>query len=80
MRRRDEYSSLKKGLRRRVRKSRQKEAGGAADAGLMQIEWSEGGCRDGFADHVIEVLTAAAPPSAPTQETVGRNARGRVGS
>ena len=27
----------------RVRKSRQKEAAGAADAGLMQIEWSEGG-------------------------------------
>ena len=26
---------------RRVRKSRQKEAAGAADAGLMQIEWSE---------------------------------------
>jgi hypothetical protein len=28
---------------RRVRKSRQKEAAGAADAGPMQIEWSEGG-------------------------------------
>ena len=28
--------------RARVRKSRQKEAAGAADAGLMQIEWSEG--------------------------------------
>jgi hypothetical protein len=26
----------------RVRKSRQKEAAGAADAGLMQIEWSGG--------------------------------------
>jgi hypothetical protein len=26
----------------RVRKSRQKEAAGAADAGLMQIEWGEG--------------------------------------
>ena len=26
----------------RVGKSRQKEAAGAADAGLMQIEWSEG--------------------------------------
>ena len=26
---------------RRVRKSRQKEAADAADAGLMQIEWSE---------------------------------------
>ena len=26
-----------------LRKSRQKEAAGAADAGLMQIEWSERG-------------------------------------
>ena len=42
-RRRDECSRLKKGVRRRVRKSRQKEAAGAADAGLMQIEWREGG-------------------------------------
>ena len=40
-RRRDECSRLKEGLRRRVRKSRQKEAAGAADAGLMQIECSE---------------------------------------
>ena len=30
-------------MRRRVRKSRQKEAAGAADAGVMQIEWSERG-------------------------------------
>jgi hypothetical protein len=44
-RRRDECSRLKEGERRRVRKSRQKEAAGAADAGLMQIEWSEEGCR-----------------------------------
>ena len=28
-------------MRRRVRKSRQKEAAGAADGGLMEIEWSE---------------------------------------
>ncbi len=28
---------------RRVRKSRQKEAAGAVDAGLMQIEWSRAG-------------------------------------
>ena len=34
---------LKEGVRRRVRKSRQKEAAGAADAGLMQIEWGEEG-------------------------------------
>ena len=40
-RRRDEYSKLQEGVRRRVRKSRQKEAAGA-DAGLMEIEWSEG--------------------------------------
>src|SRR6266700_281506 len=42
-RRRDKCSRLKEGVRRRVRKSRQKEAAGAADAGLMQIEWSERG-------------------------------------
>ncbi len=42
-RRRDERLSLKEGVRRRVRKSRQKEAIRAADAGLMQIEWDEGG-------------------------------------
>jgi len=29
-------------VRGRVRKRRQKEAAGAADAALMQIEWSEG--------------------------------------
>jgi hypothetical protein len=40
-RRRDECSRLKESVRRRVRKSRQKEAAGAADAGPMQIEWSE---------------------------------------
>jgi hypothetical protein len=31
-----------RGLGARVRKSRQKEAAGAADAGHMQIEWREG--------------------------------------
>jgi hypothetical protein len=40
-RRRDECSRLQEGVRRRVRKSRQKEAAGAADGGLMQIEWSK---------------------------------------
>ena len=39
-RRRDDAKS-EKTRRRRVRKSRQKEAAGAADAGPMQIEWSE---------------------------------------
>jgi hypothetical protein len=33
--------NAEKGVRRRVRKSRQKEAAGAVDAGLMQIECSE---------------------------------------
>jgi len=42
-RRRDECSRLQESVGRRVRKSRQKEAAGAADAGLMQIEWGEGG-------------------------------------
>jgi hypothetical protein len=42
-RRRDECGRLKESVGRRVRKSRQKEAAGAADAGLMQIEWSERG-------------------------------------
>jgi hypothetical protein len=44
-RRWDECSSLKEGGRRRVRKSRQKEAAGPADAEPMQIAWSEGGCK-----------------------------------
>jgi hypothetical protein len=44
-RRRDECSRLREGVRRRVRKSRQKEAAGAAGAGLMQIEWRERGWR-----------------------------------
>jgi hypothetical protein len=35
-------SGAKQRMGARVRKSRQKEAAGAADAGLMQIEWSEG--------------------------------------
>ena len=39
----DECARLKEGLRRRVRKSHQKEATGAADADLMQIEWGERG-------------------------------------
>jgi len=37
-----EQSGAEQRIGARVRKSRQKEAGGAADAGLMQIEWSEG--------------------------------------
>jgi len=40
-RRRDECGRLKESVGRRVRKSRRKEAAGAADAGPMQIEWSE---------------------------------------
>jgi hypothetical protein len=37
-----EQSGAEQRIGARVRRSRQKEAGGAADAGLMQIEWSEG--------------------------------------
>ncbi len=37
-----EQSGAEQRVGARVRKSRQKEAAGAADAGLMQIEWSEG--------------------------------------
>ena len=37
-----ELSGAEQRVGARVRKSRQKEAAGAADAGLMQIEWSEG--------------------------------------
>jgi hypothetical protein len=36
-----EQSGAEQRIGARVRKSRQKEAAGAADAGLMQIEWSE---------------------------------------
>src|SRR3989454_11761462 len=37
-----EQSGAEQRIGARVRKSRQKEAAGAADAGLMEIEWSEG--------------------------------------
>jgi hypothetical protein len=37
-----ELSGAEQWVGARVRKSRQKEAAGAADAGVMQIEWSEG--------------------------------------
>jgi len=37
-----ELSGAEQRIGARVRKSRQKEAAGTADAGLMQIEWSEG--------------------------------------
>ncbi|PYX12537.1 MAG: hypothetical protein DMG84_21495 [Acidobacteria bacterium] len=36
-----ELSGAEQRVGARVRKSRQKEAAGAADAGLMQIEWGE---------------------------------------
>ena len=37
-----EQSGAEQKVGARGRKSRQKEAAGAADAGLMQIEWSKG--------------------------------------
>ena len=39
---RDELVGAEQKIGARVRKSRQKEAAAAADAGLMQIEWSKG--------------------------------------
>ena len=37
-----ELSGAEQRMGARVRKSHQKEAAGAGDAGLMQIQWSEG--------------------------------------
>ena len=53
-------------MRRRVRKSRQKEAAGAADAGLMQIEWSKA---EGLKLAVV-VKTAGVAAGAPVQRRV----------
>jgi hypothetical protein len=50
----------------RVRKSRQKEAAGAADAGVMQIEWSEG-----------EVLKLVGVDT-EAEEEVGEHVGGRI--
>jgi len=36
--------------------------------------------RDGLANHVLNVLTAAVPPCVPVQQSVGRNAVDRVRS
>src|SRR5215470_14969829 len=55
---------LREGVRRRVRKSRQKEAAGAADAGLMQIEWGERGV-----SKFLGVVRAAAVPGGAAVRT-----------
>jgi len=68
-------AQLKESVRRRVRKSRQKEAAGAADAGLMQIEWSEAeGLKLGG---VVKAAGVAA--SAPVQRGVEGRSEPRRG-
>ncbi len=53
----------------RVRKSRQKEAAGAADAGLMQIEWSEG--------EVLKLAGVGTEAEEEVRERVGARIDGR---
>ena len=52
----------------RVRKSRQKEAAGAADAVLMQIEWSEG--------EVLKSAGVSTEAEVEVLESVGRRMDG----
>jgi hypothetical protein len=58
-----------KGLGARVRKSRQKEAAGAADAGLMQIEWSE--------EEVLKLAGVGTEAEKEVGESVGGGVDGR---
>jgi len=67
-RRRDECAMLKEGVRRRVRKSRQKEAGGAADAGLMQIEWTERGVLQSLRLGLRTILSGGTHLAAPLMQ------------
>jgi hypothetical protein len=53
----------------RVRKSRQKEAAGAADAGLMQIEWSEA--------EVLKLAGVGMEAEEEVRERVGASIDGR---
>jgi hypothetical protein len=55
-------------VRRRVRKSRQKEAAGAADAGRMQIEWSE--------EEVLKLAGVGTEAEVEVVESVGRRIDG----
>ena len=60
-----------KGLGARVRKSRQKEAAGAADAGLMQIEWSE--------EEVLKLAGVGTEAEEEVRERVGARIDGEKG-
>jgi hypothetical protein len=57
-----------RGLGARVRKSGQKEAAGAADAGLMQIEWSEA--------EVLKLAGVGSEAEVEVVESVGRRIDG----
>ncbi len=59
---------LEESVARRVRKSRQKEAAGAADAGLMQIEWSE--------EEVLKLAGVGTEAEVEVVESVGRRIDG----
>jgi hypothetical protein len=64
-----EQSGAEQRIGARVRKSRQKEAAGAADAGLMQIEWSEG--------EVLKLARIGREAEKEVRERVGGGVDGR---
>ena len=63
-----ELSGAEQRIGARVRKSRQKEAAGTADAGLMQIEWSEG--------EVLKLAGVGTEAEVEVVESVGRRSDG----
>lgn len=63
-----EQSGAEQRVGARVRKSRQKEAAGAADAGLMQIEWSEA--------EVLKLAGVGTEAEVEVVESVGRGIDG----
>jgi hypothetical protein len=64
-----EQSGAEQRVGARVRKGRQKEAAGAADAGLMQIEWSEG--------EVLKLAGVGTEAEKVVRERVGAGVDGR---
>jgi hypothetical protein len=64
-----EQSGAEQNVGARVRKSRQKEAAGEADAGLMQIEWSKG--------EVLNLAGVGTEGEEGAQERVGGRIDGR---
>ena len=62
-------SGVEQRIGARVRKSRQKEAAGTADAGLMQIEWSEG--------EVLKLAGVGREAEEEVRERVGARMDGR---